>query len=181
MLFKDLTLYPRYDARGQRLGLENGNTLRWALELDRSLTWAARPPAVRSGPVRLPRLWAGYRTSCVPELYGGGPEFEFECSQYGLTEEMVFRKSERQFEDLTLYPLEWVSHQLDLAVTVFAEMRGFQRRQVFCIERFPHDLIGYQGASEFDFYHSRYRRYPIEMDSEVCRAVSQVAPLANVS
>ena len=48
--------------------------------------------------------------------------------------------------------------ELAAATTVFAELTGFRQPRVFRIDRFPDDLIGYQGAAAFDFYHSRYRR-----------------------
>lgn len=57
--------------------------------------------------------------------------------------------------------MDWVTHQLDLAIAVLAELSQFPRRQVFRLDRFPNDLVGYRGASSFDFYHNRYRRYPV--------------------
>jgi hypothetical protein len=158
-LFKDLTLCPSRIAQGQRLGLSYERTLRLALELDRSLSRAACTPSIQDATMRLPRLWAGYRASYLSQLHGAGPEFEFECGQSRTSPENVLKSSERQFDGLTLLPLEFVSHQLDLAVTVYAEMRRFPLRQVFRIERFPDDLTGYWGATAFDFYGNRHRRY----------------------
>ena len=43
------------------------------------------------------------------------------------------------------------------AVAVFADLERFPRRQVFSLERLPGDLIGFEGAARFDFFHSRFR------------------------
>jgi hypothetical protein len=69
----------------------------------------------------------------------------------------MFRKFERLQDGLRLYPLDWVSYRLEEALGVFAEMEGLPARQVFSLENFPAGLIGYQGATAFDFYQSRFR------------------------
>jgi len=51
-----------------------------------------------------------------------------------------------------------VSGQLDLAAAVFAQLEGFPKRQVARVSELRQGLIGYRGASEFDFYNSRFRR-----------------------
>jgi hypothetical protein len=53
--------------------------------------------------------------------------------------------------------MDWVTSQLEHATAIFAELRPSLRRQTCRIEGVPDGLIGYQGASMFDFYSSRYR------------------------
>jgi hypothetical protein len=54
--------------------------------------------------------------------------------------------------------MDWVSDQLGHARAVFAELTPSLQLQTCRIGRLPDGLIGYQGASTFDFYHSRHRR-----------------------
>jgi len=61
-------------------------------------------------------------------------------------------------DGLRLYPLDWVSNQLERALVMFAEVTPSMRRQICRVEGLPDGLIGYRGASAFDFYNSRYRR-----------------------
>ena len=70
----------------------------------------------------------------------------------------VFHESARKLFGLTLYPLDWVSNQLEYAASVFAEVTPGLRRQVCRFNGLPDGLIGNFGASEFDFYNSRFRR-----------------------
>ncbi len=159
-LFKDLTVAPRFYAEGQRLDLRKEDLLGAALELDRRLARVARCPAMQREGVRLPRLWAGFHTPIAGLIRGEGPEFESACRQTAVSAEVLFSSGARDFEGLKLWPLEWVSDQLEHSATVFAEMAGFWRSQVARIGSFPEGLMGFQGASEFDFYHNQFRRMP---------------------
>jgi hypothetical protein len=123
----------------------------------RRLTRAARHQAAPWPGLRLPRLWAGFRFGDTHGLRGDGPEFEQACLRQELTTAAVFSGAMRYFDGLTLYPLEWVSGQLLRTTAVFAEVTPSLRRQTCRIEGMPDGLIGYQGASAFDFYNSRYR------------------------
>ena len=51
--------------------------------------------------------------------------------------------------------VEW--SDLD-AVAIFADLQGYPRRQVFRLPNLPGDLVGFQGATEYDFYGSCFRR-----------------------
>ncbi len=159
-LFKDLTVIPRCYAEGQRIDLRKEDLLGAALELDRRLARVARYPAMQREGLRLPQLWAGFRADRAGFIHGEGPEFELACRQSAVSAELLFSSSARDFEGLKLWPLEWVSGQLEHAATVFAEMAGFWRSQAARIGSFPEGLMGFQGASEFDFYHNQYRRMP---------------------
>jgi hypothetical protein len=157
-LFKNLRLPPRPNACGQRIDKTNRALLSLALQLDRRLSVAARHPAAPWRSLRLPRLWAGFDPRRVNDLCGQGPEFEDECLQRNEPPATVLRGAARTAHGLRLYPLDWVSDQLDRAAGVFAELTLSLRRQVFRVDQLPRDLIGFQGACAFDFFHSRYRR-----------------------
>ena len=159
-LFKDLMLTPQHVARGQRIDRSKVELMSLALKLDRRLTRAARHPAAPWPGLRLPQLWAGFRSGDARGLRGDGPEFEQACLRQDLTTAAVFCGATRYSDGLTLYPLDWVSSQLLRTTTVFAELTPTLRRQVFRIETIPNDLIGFHGASAFDFYNSRFRRMP---------------------
>ena len=82
--FKDLTLSPQRHGRGQRMDVRKVELLQLALELDLWLSLAARHPGLRRPALRLPRLWAGFRTRDVDGLCFDGPEFEGACVNQGL-------------------------------------------------------------------------------------------------
>jgi hypothetical protein len=156
--FKDLTLIPQFRACGQRIDRSNIELTSLALKLNHRLRRAARLPAVPWRELRLPRLWAGFRRSVASVLRGDGPEFECECASLPVDSNKVFRKSARTHFGLTLYPMDWVSNQLELAVAVFADVTPALRRQVCRFNGLPDSLTGYCGASEFDFYTNRFRK-----------------------
>lgn len=157
-LFKDLTLTPHFGARGQRIDKRKAELLSLALKLDRRLSRAARHPAAPWPTLRLPRLWAGFYPHHVHDLYGEGPEFEEACYRKNESPPSMLRAAVRTAYGLALYPLDWISNQLERAAAVFAELTPSLRRQVFRLEQLPRDLIGFQGACAFDFFNSRYRR-----------------------
>jgi len=157
-LYKDLTLAPQHGARGQRCDRSKHELLALALRLDRRLSRAARHPAAPWTGMWLPRLWAGFRTHQAETLRGEGPEFERACHKQSRAASEVFRESAHHIAGLTAYPLDWVSAQLGSAVAVFAEVTLGLRRHVCRIDSLSEGLIGFQGASAFDFYNSRFRR-----------------------
>ena len=159
-LHKDLTLAPQYGARGQRLDRSKHELLAMGLKLDRRLSRAARHPSAPWPGLRLPRLWAGFRTSQADNLRGGGPEFELACRQQCRAAREVFHESMHHIAGLTAYPLNWLSDELGSAVVVFAEVTIGLRRQVCRIDSLPEGLIGFQGASEFDFFSNRFHGRP---------------------
>lgn len=159
-LFKDLTLMPKLGARGQRIDRSKAELLRLALRLDRRLSRAARHPAAPRRGLRLPEVWAGftYRDAC--DLQGEGPEFEMACRRQQAKPESAFRAAAIRTHGLMLFPLNWVSGQLERAAALFAKVTSSVQRQVFKVEEIPAGLRGFDGASEFDFYVSRFRREP---------------------
>jgi hypothetical protein len=155
--FKDLMLTPRLRARGQRIDRSKVELLSLALKLNYRLGRAARHPAAPWRALRLPRVWAGFRQHDAGSLLGDGPEFDDACRQSGLSANALFQSAARRIFGLVLFPMNWVSNQFERAVAVFAEVTPSLRRQTYRIEGIPDSLIGYQGASAFDFYNSRYR------------------------
>ena len=155
--FKDLMLTPQFGARGQRIDRKKSELMSLALKLDHRLCRAARHPAAPWPVLRLPRMWAGYRQSEARNLAGEGPEFEETRRHDGSSASGLFQSVARREFGLVLFPMDWVTGQLEHAVAIFAEMRLSLRQQTSRIERVPDGLIGYQGASAVDFYSSRYR------------------------
>jgi hypothetical protein len=157
-IFKDLTLSPERGGRGKRMDIGKADLLSIALKLDRRLDRAARHPKAPWPRLRLPRLWVGYRSRLINELRGEGPEFEEHCRKHSITPVEMFQDAARLIDGLTAYPLDWVSSQLASATAVFAEVSVGLRRQVCRIGNASDGLIGFQGASAFDFYNTPFRR-----------------------
>ena len=156
-LFKDLMLTPQFRARGQRVDRDKSELLSLALKLDRRLSRAARHPAAPWPELRLPRLWAAFRYRDATHLRAEGPEFEAACRHGNGSETDVLQTAAQRMPGLTLYPLDWISNQLDYSVAMFAEVTPSLRRQTCRIQGVPDGLIGYQVRGAFDFYSSRYR------------------------
>lgn len=156
-LFKDLRLTPCAGARGQRMGRCRSELRSKALKLDSRLSRMSRYPAAPCPGLKLPRIWAGFRRSDAVMLRGAGPEFEQACRNNAASPIALFDSGCKSAYGLTLFPLEWVSGQLDHAVGVFAEVTPSLRHQVFRYDATPKGLSGFQGASAYDFYGSRYR------------------------
>lgn len=158
---KDLALEPAVGARGRRLDLSRLRLVELALQLERDLR---RAGISRRWPVRrriiLPRLWAGLRRSDASNVQGDGPELAEACRQTGKAPQDLLREAGRNYQGLTLLPLDWVSHRWQQFVEVFAEIGRFPRRQVCRLRDADHDLSGYRGASEFNFSESRFQRRP---------------------
>ena len=156
-LFKDLMLAPRFRARGERVDRNKSELLSLAMTLDGRLSRASRHSAAPWPVLRLPRLWAAFRHRDATRLRAEGPEFEAACRHGNGSETDVLQTAVQLMPGLTLYPLDWISNQLGYSVAMFAEVTPSLRRQTCRIEGLPDGLIGYQGASAFDFYSSRYR------------------------
>lgn len=157
--FKDLALEPSDGAHGRRLDLSRSRLIELGLQLERDLRRAGRS---RRLPLRrrvaLPRLWAGVRITDARSLQGDGPEFAEACRQSGKAPRELFPQAARNHQGLKLLPLDWVSHRWQQFVGVFAEIGRFPQGQVFRLREAQRDLVGYRGASQFDFYESRFRR-----------------------
>jgi hypothetical protein len=156
--FKDLMLTPQFGARGQRIDRGKVELMSLALKLDHRLGRAARHPAALWPALRLPRVWAGFRQNDSRNLAGEGPEFEQVCRNTNQSARNLFQAVARHELGLALFPMDWVSSQLENATAMFAEVTPSLRRQTCRIEGMPDGLIGYEGASVFDFYSSRYRK-----------------------
>ena len=156
---KDLGLQPVPHARGRRIDVTDSELLELGLQLQRQLE---RHAHCRWLPVRqqvqLPRLWAGFRRSDVPKITADGPELAAVCRRRRKSARRLLDATRRTHVGLVLYPLPWVSHHWQQAALLFADLRSFPKRQVFSVGHLPGDLQGYQGAVEFDFFNSRFRR-----------------------
>jgi hypothetical protein len=156
-LFKNLALVPQPSARGQRLDRRKTDLVALALRLDRRLSRAARHSAAPWPPLRLPTLWAGFPARHAAGLSGAQHGSDAQSRAAESTSPEFFRVT-HNIDGLTAFPIECVSHQLDRAVAVFAELTLATRRQVCRIGSVPDGLIGIRGPSEFDFYKSQFRR-----------------------
>ncbi len=155
---KNLSLQPMAGARGQRLDTASESLFRLALQLDRDierlLCYGRR---CKSRQLRLPKLWAGFRPGDAARIEGDGPELAEYCARTGRSAADNLAAMQRNHFGLKLFPLAWVSIAWQQAVSVFADLRRFPLRQVFPIEKLPEDLIGFQGAAEYDFQSTRFR------------------------
>jgi hypothetical protein len=157
--FKDLRLQPVPGGRGYRLDLASTELLQLGLALERELDRCIR---YRQRPVReqlcLPKLWAGFQGADAAGITGSGPELEAYAARTGRSPQHLLGHLRRDCFGLALYPLAWVSHHWQQAAAVFADLERFPKRQVFRLQHMPDDLVGYQDATEFDFWKSRFRR-----------------------
>jgi hypothetical protein len=154
---KNLLLQPVPNGPGLRLNTASTDLLRLGLQMDRDLERHVRHPSlpVRQQ-LRLPCLWAGFKPADVSAITGDGPELEAYSSRTGKSAKRLLQGIRREYFGLSLYPFPWVSHHWQQAVAVFADLERFPRRQVFSLRHPPGDLIGFQNAAEFDFFHDRF-------------------------
>ena len=154
---KDLMLQPVLGGPGLRLDVADTDLLWLGLALERELDRHARHPRLPlRRRVQLPKLWAAFHQADAAAITGDGPELASYARQERQSAAELLAQLRRTHGDLVLYPLPWVSHHWKQAVTIFADLERFPRRQVFSIRRLPDDLIGFQAAAEFDF-HSGFR------------------------
>ena len=171
--FKDLSLQPVPKACGYRLDLACTELLTLGLGLERELDRHARYPQrqVREQ-VCLPKLWAGFRATDTASITGDGPELAAYAARTGKSPQHLLQHLRRDHLGLAVYPLAWVSHHWQQAVAVFADLERFPRRQVFHLRQLPDDLVGYQGAAEFDFMESPFRQRAHECNRQPAIAVA---------
>ena len=157
-LEKDLALCPKPGGRGLRLDTNRQELFQLALRLHKRLCRVrkfARRTAFREP--RLPRLWAGYREADARRLEGDGPELAALAERFDLPQQTLLRKFERTYDGLVVFPLDFVSGNLDSAVTVFADLESYPRVHVFRTRQLSNGLHGFQGATAWDFFESSIR------------------------
>jgi hypothetical protein len=148
---KNLALCPRPGARGSRVDARRTRVLELAQRLDHRIDQAMRlQPSGHNRQFRLPQVWAGFNDADAINLFGEGPEFEETFRWYQTSAQRTFESFRRGHQGLALYPLEWVSGQLEDAAGMFAEMSGLPRRQAFQMTDAPEKLVGQQGAMAYD-------------------------------
>lgn len=171
-MYKNLELIPRQNARGERMNLDKLEIASLALKLNSRIARASRYPRAPWQPVRLPGVWAGFKRDVAHELKGRGPEFERTCRHARSSPAHVFRSAARLHDGLWLYPLEWVDGDLADAKAVFADVSPRFQRCLFRVDNLPNGLIGFQGASAFDFYNTRLRHSKCAATQASPRSVS---------
>ena len=144
---KDLMLQPVPGGEAYRLDLADEELLDLGLQLDRELGCDRRQ--VRESPL-LPKFWAGFTSDDAAGIRGDGPELAAYAARVGRTPACLFERLRREYHGLTLHPLAWVSHHWQQAAAIFADLRQFPRRQVFCLQQ-RDSLSGFHDAAEFDF------------------------------
>ena len=156
---KDLTLPPKIGAPAAQLDLEDASLVELAYELSQLLEQqrSQRLPAVQRR-LELPKLWAGFKRATANHVKGSGPELYAQCQRRSRSARALLNSSRRFHGGLVLFPLNWVSHRWRDIACVFADVGQFRKRQVFRLREPGQDLVGYRGASEFDFFHSQFRR-----------------------
>ncbi len=182
LFFKDLLLRPVPQGCGHRLDSSRANLIGLGLKLDRQIErqWRYREMAARDR-LLLPHLWAGFRSSQAAKIVGDGPELVACAQQAGQAPAELLAQGKRTHDGLTLFPLEWVSHEWQGMTAVFADLERFPSWQVFPLRRLPEDLQGYQDAAQFDFFHSRFRRLDAACQPQtVAAAGSDATALAAV-
>lgn len=158
LFLKNLLLRPRPQARGRCLDASRTQLLELSLQLDRQVdryTRYLRLPKRRA--FVLPRLWAGFKACQLAGVTADGPELMSAAQRSGQSPEELLQLARRDYEGLALLPLEWTSHCWERMTAVFADLCDFPRRQVAPLENLPDDLQGFQAATQFDFYNSRFR------------------------
>jgi hypothetical protein len=164
--FKDLALQPVPAGGGYRLNLTRPDVLRLGLKLERQLNRRVRYcPGPMPAQPRLPKLWAGFSAAAAAEIRGDGPELFDYVRHTGQRPEELMARLRRHHAGLVLYPLAWVSHHWQEALTVLVDLAGFPPTQVFALDQLPGSLFGFQGAAEVDLFHSRFRQQAVQPQS----------------
>lgn len=172
---KDLLLQPVPGGPGLRLDVTQTRVLRIGLTLERELDRYRRYPRLPLRQrVQLPKLWAAFPQAEAAALTGDGPELASYARQQRRSARELFAAVRRTRGDLVLHPLPWVSHHWQQAVAVFADLERFPRRQVFAVRRAPGDLVGFHGATEFDFQSVAYRAAKRRANDSTKPAFAQV-------
>lgn len=155
---KDFSLPPMPGAKGKQVDLDQSELVELGIRLHRQLQNHQRGQRRSSRRMRLPNLWAAFEPSVAADVSGDGPELDTMCRRTGKAPAELLDEYSHNHLGSTLLPLNWVSHRWQSFVAVYADLARFPKRQVIRIRRFATDLQGYRGASEFDFYHSRFGR-----------------------
>lgn len=152
---KYLSSMPRRGRYGAWLDTRNGRTLHAFLHLNQMLT-DEQDTVSNSGVLVLPSTWAGFTTQAASGIKPSGPELEQLCKKFELTTEAMIAKFTRHHNRQKLFPLDWVSDQLDTCVDLYVEPASAPFAQVIAGEE-NGNFRGYQGSSEYDFFANRCR------------------------
>lgn len=159
-LERHLSLAPRRNSWGLRFDLAERDLLEASLSMDwRMEVHRRRPNAPRGKQLRLPPLWLGFPLSLEGRLFGKGPEFAAAAEAAEGSEESLINQTGRLHAGQLLLPLDWTGHHWRQSISVFADFGAFPRRQIFSLADPAEGLVGYRGASSFDFYRSPRERW----------------------
>lgn len=148
-LDKFLTLAPKRNARGRRFDLAQPELLRLCMDLDRHLERQAQfPHAPRRRQPLIPELWAGFTPTVATGIHCAGPEFDAAGQPHV--------SPRRGANGLVLLPLEFVSHESARCAAILADVSSMPKRQVVTLGHRAANLVGFQGAVEFDLNQSRF-------------------------
>ena len=152
---KDLRLMPAVKASALRVDLNQQWLLRTGLGLEREIHLrSCRGVMPNMQGFAMPRLWAGFRPFDAVQVRGDGAELDAEARNRMLPPETAFRLATRAHGELVLFPYGWVGVDRQLAVGLFADLRGLPRCQVIALNS-PADLVGVTEAACFDFRNPR--------------------------
>ena len=106
LFVKNLLLQPMAGARGQRLDTASESLLRLALQFDRDMERHLLYGRRCKGPqLRLPKLWAGFRSADVAHIEPGGPELAEHCARTGRSADDAMAAIQRSYFGLLLFRL----------------------------------------------------------------------------
>ncbi len=122
---KNLVLEPLGWARGERLDASSDWMLQTALRMDRRIERHARTrcPVGWDRPV-LPAFWAAFTEDVLSEITCEGPELNGLVHETGRSVADLVAMTRRTYEDHVLLPLAWVSHAVEQATDVYANLDG---------------------------------------------------------
>lgn len=161
-LERHLNRPPRRDSWGVRFDIGERDLLEASLSMDwRMEVHRRRPNAPRGSQLRLPPMWLGFPLALDGKLSGKGPELAAAAISTGTSEESLIKQTGRVHGGQLLLPLDWTGHHWRQSISVFADFSKFPRRQIFSLADPAEGLVGYQGASSFDFYRSPAARWTV--------------------
>ena len=143
---KDLMLQPVPGGEGYRLDWQTKNCWPWAC----NSTVNSAAPSAGARMAATAQALGGLPSDDAAGICGDGPELAAYVARVGKTPACLLERLRREHQDLTLHPLAWVSHHWQQAAAIFADLRQFPKRQVFCLQQ-RDSLNGFHGAAEFDF------------------------------
>ena len=160
---KNLALEPLRWSRDERVDADDAWMLRLGLRMDRRVERHSRSRrAVEFDRPALPSFWAAFPPEVALDIVCDGPEWLGVLHESGRSADELVASHRRELEGLVLLPVAWVSHVVEEAITLFADLDGLARRQLFRLSDAEGALVGFRGACQFDFLSSRFSPIPLK-------------------